>query len=99
MEEVPPHPDSETLSPVEMEIICNCAIQWKQLATELGLAQDTVQEIAQFACTSDRERCRKVLQVVSTERDARKRISETLGRMGWTTAAESLRCGYTVRYI
>jgi hypothetical protein len=87
-------PQDQAVSAVEMEILCNCAIQWRLLATELGLAGDTAREIAQFACTSDRERCRRVLQVFSTEKDSRKRISEALHKMGWTSAAKSLECGY-----
>ena len=99
MDEVPQDSSKEALSAVEMEILCNCAIQWRLLATELGLAGDKVRKIAQFACTSDRERCRRVLQVFSTEKESRKRISEALHRMGWTSAAKSLECGYATRYI
>ena len=92
-------PQNKTLSAVEMEIICNCAIQWRQLATELGLTQNQLREISQLPCTSDRERCRRVLQVFSTEPDARNGISQALHKMGWTTAANSLKSGYTDRYI
>ena len=98
MEEVPPDSSHYTLSTAEVEILCNCAIQWRQLAAELGMTGDTVREIEQLVCTSDRQRCRKVLQVFSTEEDARGRVIDTLTRMGWETAAKSLRCGYTNRY-
>ena len=42
MEEVPQDPNKEAVSAVEMAILCNCAIQWRLLATELGLAGDKV---------------------------------------------------------
>ena len=96
--EVPPHPSHNTVSPVEIEILSNCAIQWKDLAAGLGLAEVRVREIEQFPCTSNRERRRKVLQTFSAESGTRDRVTEVLDKMKWKAAANSLSCGYTNRY-
>ena len=95
-EEVPPHPSHNTVSPVEIEILSNCAIQWKELATELGLADDRVREIELLP--SKREQRRKVLQTFSAEPGTRDRVTEVLDKMKWKATANSLRCGCTNRY-
>lgn len=85
-----------SLTDVEIEIICNCAVNWRQLATELN-SQSIIKDIEQYMYTSERERCRAVLKTVNGP-DSRKVVVTALVNMGWKTLAESLECGYTNKY-
>ena len=99
---VPPLPAQNTVSDVEIETISNCAVDWRELATKLGLPQSKVRDIEQYMYTSERERCRAVLRaalaVLKSEDNPRESLVKALLDMGWKSLAESLEGGYTNRY-
>ena len=92
-DEVPATPSEDVISEMELETICNFAIDWKKLATDLGIPKSKLQEIERES--RGRERCRRVLQTKSI---ARKEIVRILKNMGWRSLAEGLQCGQIDSY-
>ena len=92
-DEVPVTPNEDKISEIELETICNFAIDWKKLATALRIPKSKMQEIERES--RGRDRCRRVLQ---TRCVARKKIVQILKNMRWKNLAEGLEYGQIGRY-
>jgi ankyrin repeat protein len=92
-DEVPPTHNEEVVSEMELETICNFAVDWKKLATALDIPKSQFQEIERES--RGRERCRRVLQ---TRPIARRELVQSLREMGWTGLADGLEFGQIGRY-
>lgn len=88
-----PLSSKEALSEMELEVICNLAIDWRKLAAALNIPPDIVQKIKKGS-DRERDRCRGVLKEVPITRT---KIVKILEDMEWNSLAQSLRCGCIYR--